>query len=77
MLENLSARDMFWLHPTLSLRQDTTAAQMHFILDALGHLLAQDQRVERIALQSPLYLVRDTVTDYRPDTAVPASPVPR
>jgi MscS family membrane protein len=125
-LENLSARDKFWLHPTLSLRHDTTPAQVQFILEALGRLLAQDHRVERdsirvrflkfgassldldvfayviardwhhfldiqgelllqfmervqaagahIALQSPLYLARDSVTGYRPDPAVPALP---
>ena len=45
-LENLSRRDKFWFHPTLSLRYDTTATQMQFILKSLRDLLKHDPHVE-------------------------------
>ena len=38
-LEDLSCRDKFWLHPILSLRYETTAAQMRSALEAIRRLL--------------------------------------
>ncbi|HEY1494829.1 MAG TPA: mechanosensitive ion channel family protein [Candidatus Solibacter sp.] len=45
-LENFSARDKFWLHPTVSLRCDTTVDQLRKVVEGLHDLLAQDRRVE-------------------------------
>jgi len=46
-LEDLSRRDKFWFHPTLSLRYETTAAQMRSALDAIRRLLLDHASVER------------------------------
>ena len=46
-LEDLSCRDKFWLHPILSLRYETTAAQMRSALEAIRRLLAEHAHVER------------------------------
>jgi MscS family membrane protein len=46
-LEDLSSRDKFWLHPILSLRYETTAAQMRSVLSAIHNLLLEHPRVER------------------------------
>jgi MscS family membrane protein len=46
-LENLSARDKFWLHPMLSLRYDTTASQMRSVLQGVRSLLAKEPRIEQ------------------------------
>uniref|UniRef100_Q027P0 MscS Mechanosensitive ion channel n=1 Tax=Solibacter usitatus (strain Ellin6076) TaxID=234267 RepID=Q027P0_SOLUE len=46
-LENLSARDKFWLHPTVSLRCDTTVEQLRSVVEGLHDLLARDLRVEQ------------------------------
>ncbi len=45
-LENLSARDKFWLHPILGLRYDTTSPQMHALLDSIRNLLKECRHVE-------------------------------
>lgn len=45
-LENLSARDKFWLHPILRLRYDTTSTQMRGLLDGIRNLLAGSAHVE-------------------------------
>lgn len=45
-LENLSARDKFWLHPTVSLRCDTTVDQLRRIVEGLRDLLARHHSVE-------------------------------
>jgi MscS family membrane protein len=45
-LENLSARDKFWFHPSVRLRYDTTAGQMQSIVEGLSNLLAQHPRIE-------------------------------
>jgi MscS family membrane protein len=45
-LENLSAREKFWFHPMLSLQYATTPASLRTIIDSIGNLLAQDNRVE-------------------------------
>ena len=45
-LEDLSSRDKFWLHPILSLRYETTAAQMRSVLAAIRSLLLDHARVQ-------------------------------
>jgi len=46
-LEDLSHRDKFWFHPILSLRYETTAAQMHSVLGAIRNLLLQHPLLEQ------------------------------
>lgn len=46
-LEVLSCRDKFWFHPVLSLRYETTAAQMRSVSRAIRELLLQHPRVEQ------------------------------
>jgi len=46
-LEDLSHRDKFWFHPILSLRYETTAAQMRSVLEAIRSLLLQHALVEQ------------------------------
>jgi MscS family membrane protein len=46
-LENLSSRDMFWFHPTLNLRYETTAAQMRVVLETVRQLLVEHTRVQQ------------------------------
>jgi len=46
-LEELSCRDKFWLHPILSLRYETTAAQMRSALEAIHRLLLDHPLVEQ------------------------------
>ncbi len=50
-LEVLSSRDKFWFHPTLSLRYDTTADQLRFVLAATHKLLFDHHRVERSSVR--------------------------
>ena len=50
-LEDLSCRDKFWLHPILSLRYETTAAQMRSALVAIRRLLIEDARVEKSSVR--------------------------
>jgi MscS family membrane protein len=45
-LENLSARDKFWLHPILRLRYGTTAEQMHTVLGNIRTLLGETRLVD-------------------------------
>jgi len=45
-LENLSARDKFWFHPRLSLRYDTTPAQMQSVVQNVREFLAEHSHVE-------------------------------
>ena len=45
-LENLSARDKFWLHPILSLRYGTTSVQMHSVLASIRSLLEETRLVD-------------------------------
>jgi MscS family membrane protein len=44
-IENLAARDKFWFHPMLSLRQGTSALQVQAVLDRVRSLLHEDPRV--------------------------------
>ena len=46
-LEDLSSRDKFWLHPILSLRYETTPAQMRSVLAAIRSLLLEHPHVEQ------------------------------
>jgi MscS family membrane protein len=50
-LEDLSRRDKFWLHPILSLRYETTAAQMRSALEAIRRLLLNHARVEKSSIR--------------------------
>ncbi len=45
-IENLAARDKFWFHPILSLRQGTTASQVQVVLDGVRSLLHENHRVK-------------------------------
>ena len=45
-LEDLSGRDKFWFHPVLSLRYETTAAQMRSVIDAIRDLLLHHRLVQ-------------------------------
>jgi MscS family membrane protein len=45
-LEEYSARDKFWFHPILSVRYETTPAQMRSVLEGIRGLLVQHPRVE-------------------------------
>jgi MscS family membrane protein len=45
-LEEYSARDKFWFHPILSVRYETTPAQMRSVLEGIRGLLLQHARVE-------------------------------
>ncbi len=51
ILENLSTRDKYWFHHTLSLRYDTSAAMMRTILDGIDKLIAQHPRAEGGSVQ--------------------------
>ncbi len=45
-LENISARDKIWFHPTLNLRRDTTADQLMKVLASLNQILKGQAKVE-------------------------------
>jgi MscS family membrane protein len=45
-LENISRRDKIWFHPTLSLRRDTTSAQLAQVLQSCREILASRSEVE-------------------------------
>ncbi|WP_162138082.1 mechanosensitive ion channel family protein [Pararhodospirillum photometricum] len=45
-IENYSRRDMFWFHPILSLRLDTTPDQIRYLLVTLRELLYAHPRVD-------------------------------
>ena len=46
-LETLSVRDKFWFHPVLPLTYETTAEQLHVVLDGIRQLLTGHPVVER------------------------------
>ena len=50
-LEDLSCRDKFWLHPILSLRYETTAAQMRSALEGIRCVLVEHARVEKSSIR--------------------------
>jgi len=45
-LETLSARDRFWFHPSLSLRYETTPAQMRAVVTGIRQLLEEQPGVD-------------------------------
>jgi MscS family membrane protein len=45
-LDNLSRREKFWYHPTLSLRYETTPDQMRWVLVEVGKMLHAHPRVD-------------------------------
>jgi len=45
-LENVSRRDKFWFHPRLNLRFETTASEMHSVLEGISRRLAEHPLVE-------------------------------
>ena len=45
-VENLSLRDKFWFHHVLSLRLETTGAEVRIVLAGIGTLLAEEPVVE-------------------------------
>jgi MscS family membrane protein len=45
-LETLSARDKFWFHPIVALRQETTSGQMQIVLDGIRQALERQTTVE-------------------------------
>ncbi len=45
-LENLSARDKFWFHPRVSLRYDTSTAQMQTVVEDVRKMLSEHPHVE-------------------------------
>jgi len=45
-LENFSARDKIWFHPTLSLRRDTTPQQLQTVLSSVEKILKKHPKVE-------------------------------
>ena len=45
-LETLSARDMYWFHPIVSLRHDTTPPQLQTVIDGIHRLLSQHSAID-------------------------------
>lgn len=54
-LENFSARDKIWFHPTLNLRRDTTSEQLMAVLSSVEKILKSHPKVEAGSL--PVRLV--------------------
>jgi len=46
-LETLSARDKFWFHPVVGLRYETTAEQLHAVVEGLRRLLEEQPSIDR------------------------------
>jgi MscS family membrane protein len=46
-LETLSARDMYWFHPLLSLRYETTPQQLQAVIDGIRGLLSKQAAVDQ------------------------------
>lgn len=45
-LENFSARDKMWFHPTLKLRRDTTSDQLRQVMSSVREVLQKNPKVE-------------------------------
>ena len=45
-LENLSSRDMFWFHPILALRNETTSPQLLTVLEGIRNLLEESRHLD-------------------------------
>jgi MscS family membrane protein len=50
-LETLSLRDKFWFHPLISLRYDSTLAQIQSVVDSIRILLTQHPLIERSSVR--------------------------
>ena len=50
-LEILSERDRFWFHPILGLRYETSAAQLHAVIDGIRELLAADPTIDKTSFR--------------------------
>lgn len=50
-IETLSARDRFWFHPVISLRYDTSTAQLHSVLTGIRQLLLQQSNVDAASVR--------------------------
>ena len=50
-LETLSARDKFWFHPLVSLRYETTSAQLRSVITALRKPLAEHSNVDSASVR--------------------------
>jgi MscS family membrane protein len=45
-LETISARDKFWFHPVVGLRYETTAPQLHAVVDGIRRLLEKHPSID-------------------------------
>jgi len=50
-LETLSARDMYWFHPIVSLRHDTTPEQLQSVIDGLHELLSKQNTIDQSSVR--------------------------
>jgi MscS family membrane protein len=50
-LETLSARDMYWFHPILALRYETTPEQLQTVVGDIHHLLSEHAAIDRSSLR--------------------------
>jgi MscS family membrane protein len=50
-LEILSERDRFWFHPILGLRYETSAAQLHAVIDGIREMLAADPTIDKTSFR--------------------------
>ncbi len=50
-LETFSARDKFWFHPTIGVRPETTATQLHAVVDGIRRLLDGHASVDRLSVR--------------------------
>jgi MscS family membrane protein len=46
ILENLSSRDLFWFHPILALRNETTSPQLLTVLEGIRSLLEESRHLD-------------------------------
>ena len=50
-LETISARDKFWFHPVVTLRYETTSAQLRAVLDGIRNMLETHAAVDRRSIR--------------------------
>jgi MscS family membrane protein len=62
-VENLTLRDKFRFYHILTLRYDTTAAQMQAVLTGISQLLEQDPRVENSTYRANFIAIRSFSDD--------------
>jgi MscS family membrane protein len=51
-LETLSARDMYWFHPIVSLRHDTTPEQLQAVIDGIHALLSKHPNIDQSSVRA-------------------------